>query len=103
MEWNAFRDKVVLITGSSRGIGNTIARKFAQAGADVVINYRQKGGRSQGQAELLRQEIQEIGRRAYLIQADVSLKQSVKQMFSEVKEHMRPARFSDPECGESPF
>ena len=48
MEWNAFRDKVVLITGSSRGIGNTIARKFAQAGADVVINYRQKGDDPRG-------------------------------------------------------
>ena len=72
MEWNAFKDKVVLITGSSRGIGNAIARKFAQSGADVIVNCRPKGGRSRAQAELLCQEIQGMGRRAHLFQADIS-------------------------------
>jgi enoyl-[acyl-carrier protein] reductase III len=85
MESNAFRDKVALITGSSRGIGNMIARKFARAGADVVVNYRQAGGRSQEQAESLCQEIEASGRRALSIQADISAKPSVQQMFNEVK------------------
>jgi enoyl-[acyl-carrier protein] reductase III len=85
MESNDFRDRVALITGSSRGIGQAIARRFAQAGADVIINYRQVGGRSQEQAEALCEEIREMGRRAFVIQADISLKASVKEMFNEVR------------------
>ena len=85
MESNGFRDRVALITGSSRGIGQAIARTFAQAGADVVINYRQAGGRSQQQAEALCKEIREMGRRAFILQADISVKASVKEMFNEVR------------------
>jgi NAD(P)-dependent dehydrogenase (short-subunit alcohol dehydrogenase family) len=103
MEWNALRDKVVLITGSSRGIGNAIARKFAHSGADVVINYRQKGGRSESQAGQLHQEIEAMGRRALLIQADVSLKQSVKQMFNEVKEQCGRLDFLILNAARAPF
>jgi len=103
MEWNAFRDSVALVTGSSRGIGNAIARKFARSGADVVINYRQKGGRSEKQAELLRQEIEAMGRRALLIQADVSVKQSVKQMFQEVQERLGRLDFLILNAARAPF
>ncbi len=103
MEWNAFRDKVVLITGSSRGIGNTIARKFAQSGADVIVNCRQKGGRSQAQAELLCREIEGMGRRARLILADISVKQSVKQMFNEVNEHFGRLDFLILNAARAPF
>jgi NAD(P)-dependent dehydrogenase (short-subunit alcohol dehydrogenase family) len=46
-------NKVALITGSSRGIGNAIARICALAGADIVINYRKAGGTSLAQAEKL--------------------------------------------------
>jgi NAD(P)-dependent dehydrogenase (short-subunit alcohol dehydrogenase family) len=103
MEWNAFKDRVVLVTGSSRGIGNAIARKFARSGADVVINYRQKGGRSENQAELLRQEIEAMGRRALLIRADVSEKQSVKQMFQEVRERFSRLDFLILNAAKAPF
>ena len=81
-----FTNKVALITGSSRGIGSAIARKFALSGADVVINYRKTGGSSEAQGEKLRKEITEMGRRALLIQADISIKESVKKLFDEINE-----------------
>ena len=103
MEQSPFRERVALITGSSRGIGHTITRKFAESGADVIINYRQAGGRSQQQAELLCKEIQEMGRRAFLIQADISVKQSVKAMFNEVKERYGRLDFLILNAARAPF
>lgn len=41
---NIFRDKVVIITGASRGIGLAIARIFAQAGAKLVLTAKQNTG-----------------------------------------------------------
>ena len=81
-----FTDKVALVTGSSRGLGNAIARKLARAGSDIVINYRKAGGSSQAQGEQLCEEIRAMGRRALLIQADISKKESVKKLFQEITE-----------------
>jgi len=103
MAWNAFKDRVALITGSSRGIGNAIALRFAQSGTDVIINYLTGGGRSQQQAELLCKEIQNLGRRAFVIQADISVKQSVKQMFDEVREKMGRLDFLILNAAKAPF
>ncbi len=80
------KGKVALITGSSRGIGNATAKKCALAGADIIINYRRKSGSSYEQAEKLRDEIEELGRRVLMVQADISVKKSVKELFSEINE-----------------
>lgn len=103
MEWNAFKDRVALVTGSSRGIGHALARTFAAAGADVVVNYRQAGGRSQEQAESLCREIEALGRRAYLLQADISVKPSVKEMFSAVRERVGRLDFLVLNAARAPF
>lgn len=80
----ALTGKVVLVTGSSRGIGHAIALKCAMSGADVVINYSRAGGSSQKKGEQLAGDIEQMGRRAMLIQADISVKESVRKMFSEI-------------------
>ncbi len=80
------KGKVALITGSSRGIGSATARKCALAGADIIINYRRASGSSFEQAEKLRDEIQELGRRVLMVQADISAKDSVKKLFSEIND-----------------
>jgi 3-oxoacyl-[acyl-carrier protein] reductase len=75
------KDKVALITGASRGIGRAIALKFAQNGANVVINYSS----SQSQAENLKEEIEKIGTKTMIIKCDVSNPDEVNQMFSQVE------------------
>lgn len=75
------KDKVALITGASRGIGRAIALKFAQNGANVIINYSS----SQSQSEELKEEIEKIGTKAMIIKCDVSNADEVSQMFSQVE------------------
>lgn len=77
------KDKVVLITGSSRGIGAAIALKVSQAGAKVIINY----AGSKEPAEKLAQEINFNGGEALAIKADVSNSAEVKNLFDESIAH----------------
>lgn len=77
------QDKVVLITGSSRGIGATIAQKVSEAGAKVIINY----AGSKEPAEKLAQEIIASGGQAIAIKADVSNSAEVKALFDESIAH----------------
>lgn len=74
--------KVALVTGSSRGIGADTIRYLAQAGADVVINYRNKAPR----AEKLAAEVRELGVRALVVGADLTEPATVEAMFDAVKE-----------------
>lgn len=78
------RGRVALVTGSSRGLGRVIARKLSEAGADLVLNYRQTGGRSEAQARALAKELVERGSRTVAIQADISQKDAVAAMFQEI-------------------
>ena len=73
--------KVALVTGSSRGIGADTIRYFAEAGADVVINFRNKAPR----AEKLADEVRTLGRRALVVGADLTDPASVAEMFDAVK------------------
>jgi glucose 1-dehydrogenase len=58
--------KVALVTGAARGIGRGCALELARAGADVLINDRQRTA----QADAVVAEIQGLGRRAALIEGD---------------------------------
>ncbi len=58
--------KVALVTGASRGIGAAIARRLAEAGADIALTYNASGDK----AEAVAQEIRALGRRAIAIRAD---------------------------------
>ncbi|MEA3336744.1 MAG: 3-oxoacyl-ACP reductase family protein [Chloroflexota bacterium] len=73
--------KVALVTGASRGLGAGIARALAQAGADVVVNYRSSSDRA---GEVVDQ-IQALGRRALAVQADVSQESDVHHLFMELQ------------------
>lgn len=74
--------RTALVTGSSRGIGADTARYLAQAGADVVINYRNKAPR----AEKLAGELRELGVSTLVVGADLTDRESVSAMFAEVEQ-----------------
>lgn len=75
--------KVILVTGSSRGIGATIAQQLAAAGAKVIVNYA--GG--QVAAEEVVQQISNKGGDAIALQADVSQTDQVKNLFDKAIAH----------------
>lgn len=60
--------RVAIVTGASSGIGQGVAIRLARDGADVVIDYR---GDDKGAIEA-KQQIEQLGRRAITIEADVS-------------------------------
>jgi glucose 1-dehydrogenase len=72
--------KKTLVTGAGQGIGQAIAVRFAQEGADVAIDYP-AGGRSQ--AEGTAAQIEKLGCRAPLIQRDVSVPADAQRMVDE--------------------
>ncbi|HUI90116.1 MAG TPA: enoyl-[acyl-carrier-protein] reductase FabL [Anaerolineales bacterium] len=78
---NSFQNKIVLVTGSGRGIGRAIALHFAKRGADVVINFF----RNRAPAEETAREIEMQGRRALLIKADVGKLDDLNRLFDEIE------------------
>lgn len=73
-----FKNKVVLITGSSRGIGKDTAIQFAEEGAAVIVNYFH----SKKEADLVVSEIQTLGSKAIAIKCDVSKEDQVIKMIN---------------------
>ncbi|MCG3772672.1 MAG: (S)-1-Phenylethanol dehydrogenase [Nitrosomonadaceae bacterium] len=73
------KDKVAIITGSSRSIGAALAKRYAKEGAKVVVNYF-------SHPELADEVVQSIradGGEAFAFQADVSNEEQVKAMVAE--------------------
>ena len=81
LEPGSLSGRTALVTGSSRGIGADTARYLAEAGANVVINYRNKAPR----AEKLASELRELGVEVLVVGADLTDAASVQAMFDEVQ------------------
>ena len=71
--------KVAIVTGASRGIGRTTAKRLAQDGFVVVVNYLSNAS----EAEKVVAELKGIGGDAVAIQADVSSAPDVERLFKE--------------------
>lgn len=77
--------KLALITGSSRGIGRSIAKKLALDGYNIIINYKE----NEKEAKSISREIEEIGRTVLTIKADVSRYEEVENMFKEINKYFK--------------
>lgn len=73
-------DKVVLVTGGTRGLGRSIVTHLAKEGAIVYCNYI----RSKEAAEKLVKEGEKEGLRIFSIQADISILEEVERMVDEI-------------------
>ncbi|MBO1902552.1 SDR family oxidoreductase [Leucobacter weissii] len=80
LESGRLEGKRALVTGSSRGIGADTVRYLARAGADVVVNFRNKAPR----AEKLAAELRESGARALVQGADLTDPASLSEMFDAI-------------------
>jgi 3-oxoacyl-[acyl-carrier protein] reductase len=80
------RDRIALITGSSRGIGRAIALAFANAGADVALNFLTRSAETQ----TVESAIRKMGRRCVSVQADVSSASQVDQLIRDCETHLGP-------------
>ncbi len=76
--------KNVLITGASSGIGQAIAIRFAQEGANVAINYRSGAEQAEAVRAMIAAQKNGEGSRDVIVQSDISDEAQVKRMFAEV-------------------
>lgn len=79
------KDKVILVTGGSKGIGRACVEAFAQQGANVVINYLHDEKAAQEAAAAASKH----GVKVLVVQADITKQTEVAAMFAQIKDEFR--------------
>jgi len=79
-----FRDRAILVTGASRGIGAAIAKAFAAEGGIVIVNYRT----NEAAAEAVVAECRALGGEALAIAADVTSSEAASAMATRIAEEV---------------
>jgi enoyl-[acyl-carrier protein] reductase III len=77
-----FENKVVLVSGSGRGIGSTIAQHFASLGANVVVNYFRNRQPAEETAEI----IHKLGRKALVVKANMGEIEDIDRLFETIEQ-----------------
>jgi NAD(P)-dependent dehydrogenase (short-subunit alcohol dehydrogenase family) len=95
------QDRVALVTGGSRGIGEAIVYRLAEEGAHVAVNYT--SDRSKSLAEEVVRKVEAMGRKAVAVQADVGSKAQVAAMFEQVERTLGDVEILVNNAGVAPF
>jgi glucose 1-dehydrogenase len=85
-ELRGLKGKNVLVTGGTSGIGQAIAVRFAEFGANVAINYRSRpedAAETKEQVEACVEKVQRMGVKDVIVRGDVSKEDDVVSMFEE--------------------
>ena len=80
------KGRVALVTGSSRGIGRSIAMALAQAGADIALIFLSRSA----DAQAVESQIRQLERRCVTLQADVSSSSDVERLIKGSVERLGP-------------
>jgi pteridine reductase len=75
--------RVALVTGAAKRLGQAVALRLAEEGADVVVHY----GKSETEALATVKDIEKLGRRAVAIAADLSKLTEIKSLFEQAAQH----------------
>jgi 3-oxoacyl-[acyl-carrier protein] reductase len=76
--------QIALVTGGSRGLGRAIALALAEAGADIAINYHERAL----DADEVAAQVQNLGRQAIALRADVASGPEVDQLVDRVEQEL---------------
>jgi enoyl-[acyl-carrier protein] reductase III len=76
-----FENKIVLVTGSGRGIGRVIALHFASLGSHVIVNFF----RNRKPAEQTADDIRALGQQALVVKADIGTDKGLDHLFNEIE------------------
>jgi glucose 1-dehydrogenase len=97
---NGLSGKTAVVTGGSSGIGQAIAIRLGQEGANVAVNYvgQLEGAEAtreaiEGGVDRCMEQVQAAGARALLVEADVSNEHEVEAMFKTVAAQLGPVDF----------
>ena len=74
-----FNKQTVIVTGASQGIGAGIARRFAEAGANIVVHFRN----GKAAADTLVKEIEESNGKAVSIQAELTTREGSQELVAQ--------------------
>jgi len=101
MSKKRLENRVALVTGGSRGIGEAIVYRLAEEGAHVAVNYT--SDRSKPLAEEVVRKVEAFGVRAVAVQADVGQKAQVAAMFEQVERTLGDVEILVNNAGVAPF
>lgn len=80
------KNKVVLIAGGAKNLGGLLSREVAKQGSDVVVYFHSDNAKEDAQATV--KAVEGLGRKAIMIQSDLTKAENVKLLFQKAKKEL---------------